>query len=81
VFREDKNFHGMAKGEKGEAPAGSFDGYVPLVVEIMRFFQTGIAPVQPKETIEIFAFMEAADANKAKHPATKISDVLKKQKR
>jgi hypothetical protein len=80
VFREDKNFHGMARGEKGEAPAGSFDGYVPLVVEIIKFFQTGVAPVQPKETIEIFAFMEAADANKNRHPPTKISDVLKSQR-
>ena len=65
IFREDKTFHGMAKGEKGEAPAGSFDGYVPLLAEIMKFFKTGVAPVAPQETIEIFAFMEAADASKA----------------
>ncbi len=64
VFREDKNFHGLAKGEKGETAAGSFDGYEPLVAAIMKFFQTGVAPVQPAETIEIFAFMEAADASK-----------------
>src|SRR5207302_3525930 len=31
IFREDKGFHGLARGDKGEAPAGSFDGYVPLV--------------------------------------------------
>jgi hypothetical protein len=66
VFREDNNFHGLARGEKGEAPAGSFDGYVPLVVEIMKFFKTGVAPVSAEETIEIFEFMEAADASKAK---------------
>ena len=35
IFREDKNFHGLAKGEKGEAAAGSFDGYEPLVAAIM----------------------------------------------
>ncbi len=64
IFREDKKFHGLAKGEKGEAPVGSFDGYEPLVAEIMKFFQTGVAPVSPEETIEIFAFMEAADASK-----------------
>jgi hypothetical protein len=64
VFREDKDFHGLAKGEKGEAKAGSFDGYQPLVVAIMNFFQTGVAPVQPEETTEIIAFMEAADASK-----------------
>jgi hypothetical protein len=66
VFREDKGFHGSAKGEKGDAPAGSFDGYVPLVEQIMEFFKTGVAPVKPEETIEIYAFMEAADASKAK---------------
>lgn len=65
IFREDKNFHGLAKGEKGEASVGSFDGYVPLVVAIMKFFETGVAPVRPEETIEIFEFMEAADASKA----------------
>jgi hypothetical protein len=64
VFREDKKFHGLARGSKGEAPVGSFDGYAPLVQQIIKFFQTGIAPVKPEETIEIFAFMEAAEASK-----------------
>jgi len=65
ILREDNAFHGLAKGEKGESPAGSFDGYVPLIAEIMKFFKTGVAPVSPEETIEMFAFMEAADASKA----------------
>ena len=64
VYREDKSFHGLAKGEKGETVAGSFDGYEPLVAAIMKFFQTGVAPVKPEETIEIIAFMEAADQSK-----------------
>jgi predicted dehydrogenase len=66
VFREDQDFHGLAKGEKGETVAGSFDGYEPLVAAIMKFFQTGVAPVKPEETIEIMAFMEAADESKNK---------------
>jgi predicted dehydrogenase len=78
VFREDKDFHGLAQGDKGEAPAGGFNGYEPLLAQIIRFFQTGIAPVRPKETIEIFAFMEAADRSKAQGgAAVKIKDVLK----
>ncbi len=81
VFREDKKFHGLAKGEKGEAPAGSLEGYGPLVAEIMKFFQTGVAPVKPEETVEIFAFMEAADTSKSQGGApVKISDVLKKNR-
>jgi hypothetical protein len=79
IYREDKKFHGLARGEKGETSAGSFDGYVPLVVEIMRFFKTGIAPVSPDETIEIFAFMQAADESKVKGGAPiKIRDVISK---
>jgi hypothetical protein len=66
VFREDQDFHGLAKGEKGETAAGSFDGYEPLVAVIMKFFQTGVAPVKPEETIEIMAFMEASDESKNK---------------
>jgi hypothetical protein len=81
VFRADNKFHGLARGEKGEASAGSFDGYVPLVVEIVKFVQTGIAPVTPEETIEIFAFMEAADESKRKDGApVKIQDILKSAK-
>jgi hypothetical protein len=64
IYREDKDFHGMAKGEKGEAKVGSYDGYAPLVAEIMKFFQTGVSPVNRAETLEIFAFMEAADESK-----------------
>jgi Oxidoreductase family, NAD-binding Rossmann fold len=66
VYREDSKFHGLARGEKGEAPVGSYDGYEPLMAQIMKFFQTGVSPVPPRETIEIFAFMEAADASKQK---------------
>jgi hypothetical protein len=77
VFREDNNFRGLAKGEKGEAPVGSFDGYVPLVIEIMKFFKTGVSPVSAEETLEIFAFMEAADVSKAKNgEPVKIAELL-----
>jgi predicted dehydrogenase len=51
-------------GEKGIAPSGGYSGYEPLVVEIARFFKTGVAPVSAEETLEIFAFMEAADESK-----------------
>ncbi len=41
---------------------GQADGsYVELCGEIGRFFKTGKSPVTPEETIEIFAFMEAAE--------------------
>jgi predicted dehydrogenase len=53
-----------AYGEKGMLAAGDYDGYAPLVVEICKFFKTGVAPVSAEETIEIFAFMEAADESR-----------------
>ncbi len=51
-------------GTRAILPAGGFDGYEPLLVEIVKFFKTGKAPVRPEETLEIFAFMEAADESK-----------------
>ena len=38
--------------------------YRPLVVEIVKFFQTGKPPVPNEETLEIFAFMDAAQKSK-----------------
>jgi predicted dehydrogenase len=47
---------------------GSYDvehgDYKGLVEAIVEFFRTGKPPVSPEETIEIYAFMEAADASK-----------------
>ncbi len=43
--------------------AGATD-YQPLVVEIVKFFQSGNPPVAPEETLEIFAFMDAAQKSK-----------------
>jgi len=37
-----------------------------LVVEIVKFFQTGVPPIPPDETLEILAFMEAAELSKAR---------------
>ena len=58
-----------------QKPGG--DSYAPLVREIMRFFQTGIAPVTAEETLELFAFMEAADESKRRGgQPVKLSEVL-----
>jgi hypothetical protein len=40
--------------------------YYGLVVEIMKFFKSGVPPVSPDETLELVAFMEAADLSKAR---------------
>jgi len=38
--------------------------YRPLVVEIVKFFQTGKPPVSNEETLEIYAFLDAAQRSK-----------------
>jgi hypothetical protein len=70
VFTEDKDFRGNASGAKGEMSVGKWDGYVPLVEAISKFFQTGIAPVKLEETLEIYAFMDAAEESRLKGGAT-----------
>jgi WD40 repeat protein/predicted dehydrogenase len=62
-------YGGKATGTKGSLDVGSYDGYRPLVVAIVNFFRTGIAPVKEDETLEIYAFMEAADESKRQHGA------------
>jgi predicted dehydrogenase len=41
------------------------EGYRPLLVEIEKFFRTRVPPVSAAETLEIFAFMQAAEISKA----------------
>jgi hypothetical protein len=54
----------IAFGTKAVAEQKGSGTYAPLVREIIKFFQTGITPVTAEETLEIFAFMEAADESK-----------------
>ena len=66
-------------GSKGIAEQKGSGDYAPLVREIMKFFQTGVAPVSPEESLAIYTFMEAADESKRRGGATvKLGDVLKK---
>lgn len=58
------DFGATVFGSKGIGQSGGYVGYQPLVAEIVKFFKTGEAPVSPEETLEIFAFMEAADESK-----------------
>src|SRR5262249_43575905 len=59
-----KGYGATVFGSKGIAPSGGYGGYEPLVLEICKFFQTGKPPVSAEETVELFAFMEAADESK-----------------
>ncbi len=53
-------------------------GYGALLKEIVAFFKSGVPPVSPAETIELFTFMEAADESKRRGGApVALADVLK----
>jgi len=68
-------------GSKGIIEGGKYGGYEPLVDEIIKFFKTGKVPVPKEETIEIFAFMSAADESKAKGgAAVSIPEIIEKAK-
>jgi predicted dehydrogenase len=76
------DYGGTVYGEKGEQWLGAFTGYDTLLVKIIEFFQTGKVPVEPAETIELCAFIEAAYESKRKGGApVTIEAVMKKAKR
>jgi predicted dehydrogenase len=66
-IREGRRGYGATVfGEEGIVVLDQYAGYNPLLEKITEFFDTGIEPVPAEETLEIFAFMQAADASKEK---------------
>jgi len=64
-YREAKADYGYKViGEKGVINEDFKADYVQLVREIVTFFQTRRAPVSLEESVEVLAFMEAADESK-----------------
>ena len=91
IWKDGKvgTLHGIASGRTGykvtafgtKAIAEQKRGgdYTPMLREIIKFFKTGKPPVTPEVTLEIYAFMEAADESKRRGGLpVKISEVLKK---
>ena len=79
IRRHKADFGAIAFGSKAIVPAERGGGYDELCREIGRFFKTRKPPVQPDETIEIFAFMEAAEESKRQNGApVSLKEVLAK---
>lgn len=72
-------YGGTAFGEKGISQVGRYNGYNSLLAEIIKFFQTGVPPVPPEETIEIFAFLTAAYESKKMNGAPVLIDSVLKE--
>lgn len=71
-------YGGTVYTKNGTVILGPYAGYNPLLKDIIRFFETGEPPVRPEETLEIFAFMEAADESKRRGGASvSLESVLK----
>lgn len=73
------DYGGMAFGSEANISLGPFEGYQAMLVRVGEFFRTGIAPVDQYETLEIYAFMEAADESKRRGGVpVSVDEVLKK---
>ena len=81
IRHKGATYGGTAFGSKGITEVGPFKGYRPLIVQIVSFLKTKEPPVSAEETLEIYAFMEAADESKRQGGVpVKISDVMHKAK-
>jgi hypothetical protein len=77
-LRDGKADYGVVIfGEKSIEMTGKYEGYAPLVEQIAKFFAGGPAPVSNDETLELFAFMTAAQQSKEKGGVpVALSDVM-----
>jgi predicted dehydrogenase len=68
LIQGKQDYGAVAFGGKAvmATPVPMASNYRGLLVEIVKFFQTGVAPVDAGETLEIIAFMEAADLSKTR---------------
>ncbi len=65
--------------EKGITNLNKFEGYEPLLAEIVKFFKTGTPPMTVEQTLELYAFMEGADESlRQGGAAVSVADVLAK---
>jgi hypothetical protein len=85
-------FRGIKKGAlkyghgvpvKGVVPTNDkYMGYEGIAIAMAKFFKGGAVPVAATETLEIFAFMEAAhESKRQKGAAIEVADVLKKARK
>lgn len=59
-------YGGTVYAEKATVQIGEYGGYNPLLKQITDFFTSGVVPVSSVDTLDICAFMEAADESKRK---------------
>lgn len=76
-----RNYGGFAYGEKGTTEVDGKYNYDMLVSQLINFFETGKPPVPEEETLDICAFIDAAQKSRKKNGKTiRLSDFYKKIK-
>jgi len=82
-IRKGKGAYGATVfGEKGITVLDKYNGYNPLLVKITEFYKSGVSPISIEETLEIFAFMQAAELSKEKGGTSiDIDTVVKEAKK
>jgi hypothetical protein len=79
VMLANTSYGAVAVGTKKSGDAGKNEGYAPLMIAVVKFFKTGKPPVSAEETLEIMAFMEAADESQRQDGApVSLESVMKK---
>lgn len=79
IVRGKAAFGATAYGSKGIVQVSESPSYANLCREIAKFFRSGVPPVGEEETLELFAFMEAADESQRRGgAAVPLSEVLEK---
>lgn len=77
--REGKHeYGGTVFGSDGNLVLEKFQGYEGLAAKIADFFKSKQSPIDDAETLEIYAFMEAADESKRTGGRVKLKDVMDK---
>lgn len=85
VFRGTRDgqhvYGGIVFGENDVKTLGKPQGTIYMLLKIIEFFNTGIAPVSREETIEIYTFMAAAQESKSNGgTSVNLEQVLKNSK-
>jgi len=73
------HFGGFAYCARGPVKLDEYSdyGYPGLMKEVVNFFRTGIVPVSPETTIEVYAFMDASALSYQTGKPVKIDDVIR----
>ncbi len=82
-LRASKTAYGLKVfGSKAVIEESAGGAYPELMAEMVKFFQTKVPPVSAEETLEIFAFMAAADESKRRGGApVTIAEMLERARK